>query len=50
MVTAAVEGDFAPFHRLNAALQTPFEDREGFDDLKRPPSTEEIVPATFCGT
>jgi len=50
MITAAVEGDFAPFHRLNAALQTPFEDCEGFDDLKRPPSTEEIVPATFCGT
>jgi uncharacterized protein YdiU (UPF0061 family) len=50
MITAAVEGDFAPFHRLNAALQTPFEDREDIDDLKRPPSTEEIVPATFCGT
>ena len=50
MITAAVEGDFTPFHRLNAALQTPFEDREGFDDLKRPPCTEEIVPATFCGT
>jgi uncharacterized protein YdiU (UPF0061 family) len=50
MITAAVEGNFAPFHRLNKALSTPFEHGDDTDDLKRPPHTHEIVPATFCGT
>ncbi|WP_420863719.1 protein adenylyltransferase SelO [Algirhabdus cladophorae] len=48
MITAAVEGDMAPFHRLGAALRTPFVASDG--DLTRPPSDAEIVPATFCGT
>ncbi|OJI93040.1 uncharacterized protein YdiU (UPF0061 family) [Planktotalea frisia] len=50
MITAAVEGNFAPFHRLNKVLSTPFEHGDDTDDLKRPPHTHEIVPATFCGT
>lgn len=50
MITAAVAGDFAPFHALNTALKHPFDDTAEVDDLKRPPSAQEIVPATFCGT
>lgn len=50
MIDAAVDGDFAPFHRLNTALLTPFEETADTKDLKRPPSEQEIVPATFCGT
>ena len=48
MIDAAVAGDMAPFHRLMAALATPFENTD--PDLQRPPSQSEIVPATFCGT
>ncbi len=48
MITAAVAGDTAPFHRLMAAYGDPF----GTDDLElmRAPTADERVPATFCGT
>ncbi|GIT87226.1 YdiU family protein [Roseobacter sp. OBYS 0001] len=48
MIAAAVQGDYAPFERLMAACTDPF----GTDDtdLMRPPTKDEIVPATFCGT
>jgi uncharacterized protein YdiU (UPF0061 family) len=49
-IAAAVAGDDAPFHRLNAALARPFDPRPEEADLRRPPTPEEVVPATFCGT
>lgn len=48
MIEAAVAGDMAPFERLMKALCTPFEETD--PELARPPSQDEIVPATFCGT
>ncbi|WP_295508459.1 protein adenylyltransferase SelO [uncultured Sulfitobacter sp.] len=48
MIQAAVAGDMAPFNRLMTALATPFEATD--PDLHRPPTDQEIVPATFCGT
>lgn len=48
MVEAAVAGDMAPFGRLMTALGAPFKETD--PDLHRPPTTDEIVPATFCGT
>jgi serine/tyrosine/threonine adenylyltransferase len=48
MIEAAVAGDMAPFKRLMAALATPFEEADA--NLARPPTEDEIVPATFCGT
>lgn len=50
MIDAAVQGDFAPFHRLNAALATPFALLAENEELTRAPSPQEMVPATFCGT
>lgn len=50
MIEAAVAGDFARFERLNAALATPFEEVAAFEDLKRPPTSDEEVTQTFCGT
>jgi len=50
MIAAAVEGNDAPFHNMNAALATPFEARPGTDHLRRPPRPNERVKATFCGT
>lgn len=50
MIEAAVAGDYAPFHRLNRVLASPYVDQPGNDDLKRPPNKDEVVHATFCGT
>lgn len=49
-IEAGVAGDFDVFHRLNEALADPFGDPGDFADLARPPSEDEIVPQTFCGT
>ncbi|MEM5544220.1 YdiU family protein [Sulfitobacter sp. AS92] len=48
MIVAAVAGDMAPFERLMKALSTPFDETD--PELQRPPTEDEIVPATFCGT
>ncbi len=48
MIEAAVAGDMAPFQRLMVALAHPYEATD--TDLHRPPTEQEIVPATFCGT
>jgi hypothetical protein len=32
------------------ALSQPFEAREDYADLRRPPAEDEVVQATFCGT
>jgi len=50
MIAAAVEGDYAPFHRLNAVLARPYDDQPEARDLTRPPLPGEAVEATFCGT
>ncbi|TDK51976.1 protein adenylyltransferase SelO [Antarcticimicrobium luteum] len=50
MIEAAVSGDYAPFHRMNAVLATPYEDQPEAEDLTRPPLPDEVVEATFCGT
>ncbi len=47
MIEAATQGDFAPFHALNAALATPFTDNPAY---ARPPREDERVLRTFCGT
>lgn len=48
-IAAAVEGDYAPFHRLNAALAQPF-DVPADSDLRAAPWPDERVLRTFCGT
>ncbi len=48
-IAAALTGDFAPFEALNTALSTPFDEPEDIS-LLQPPTTDEIVPQTFCGT
>ncbi|MDU8911500.1 protein adenylyltransferase SelO [Aestuariicoccus sp. MJ-SS9] len=50
MIAAAVEGDDAPFHRLNTVLARPYDDQPEAEDLRRPPAPDEVVRATFCGT
>ncbi|MEP3297092.1 MAG: protein adenylyltransferase SelO [Pseudoruegeria sp.] len=50
VIQAAVDGDFAPFERLNAVLASPYETQPDAQDLTRPPEPREVVKATFCGT
>ncbi|WP_420586878.1 protein adenylyltransferase SelO [Ruegeria sp.] len=50
IIQAAVQGDYAPFHRLNTVLARPYEDQPEAADLTRPPTESEVVHATFCGT
>ncbi len=50
MISAAVEGDLAPFSRLMQAYAAPFTADSEFDDLRRPPAESERVHRTFCGT
>ncbi|SDW32741.1 Uncharacterized conserved protein YdiU, UPF0061 family [Ruegeria halocynthiae] len=49
MIQAAVQGDYAPFQRLNDVLMRPYEDQPEAADLMRPPAENEVVQATFCG-
>ncbi|MFP1645195.1 protein adenylyltransferase SelO [Pontitalea aquivivens] len=49
-IQAAVAGDLAPFHRLNAALARPFEDDPALADYSLAPRPDQIVHRTFCGT
>jgi len=50
MITAAAQGDFAPFHRLMAVLAHPFDDGPDTAEFAMPPRPEERVRQTFCGT
>lgn len=49
-IEAGNEGNFGPFHRLNDALQHPFESRSEFAEYESAPTPGEVVHATFCGT
>ncbi len=50
MISAAVDGDFAPFERLITVLARPFDDQPEARDLSRPPAPSEVVQQTYCGT
>ena len=49
-IDAGLEGDFAPFHRLVAAVTQPFDDRPDWADLADPPAPGQEVRVTYCGT
>jgi uncharacterized protein YdiU (UPF0061 family) len=50
-LAAAVNGeDFSPFETMLEVLSKPFDDRAQFARHAIPPSTEQIVTQTFCGT
>ncbi len=49
-LSAAVDGDMAPVKALLAALDDPYRDREPDDPYRRPPTPDERVLNTFCGT
>jgi uncharacterized protein YdiU (UPF0061 family) len=50
IIMAALDGDYAPFEKLNDILLHPFEEQIENIEYQRPPLQEEIVNETFCGT
>jgi uncharacterized protein YdiU (UPF0061 family) len=50
MIRQALTGDFTLFNRLNSALSTPFSETPDTLDLELPPTPDQEVSATFCGT
>ena len=49
-LAAAEANDLTPLHKLLAALKNPFDQTLQGSDLTRPPSADEEVHQTFCGT
>ncbi len=49
-ISAAYQGDFAPFNQLLEVIWQPFEDKEDWLDYARPAAPDEAVCQTFCGT
>lgn len=49
-ITAAEQGDYAPFHALNTILAAPFTETEANAPYRRPATAQEAVHHTFCGT
>ncbi|WP_117195423.1 protein adenylyltransferase SelO [Rhizobium terrae] len=49
-IASANYGDFSVFERLLEALEKPFEERPDFAEFMTPPTPEERVMRTFCGT
>jgi uncharacterized protein YdiU (UPF0061 family) len=46
----AERGDFAHFHALASAVESPYEPSLAPAPFEEPPSPEEVVHSTFCGT
>ena len=49
-ISAAMDNDFRPFEDLVAVLSSPFNDQPGKEDFASPPSPDQVVHQTFCGT
>jgi len=49
-LVAATQGDLTVIHRLLAALSNPYDETPEHADYRRPPSEQERVRETFCGT
>ncbi|WP_447529673.1 protein adenylyltransferase SelO [Vreelandella sp. TE19] len=50
VIDAALQGDFAPFHTLLAAVTHPFDESSSARRLAAPATSSEQVLRTFCGT
>jgi len=49
-IAAAIYGDYSFFHRLVDALATPYVEDPETADLRVPPTPDQRVTRTFCGT
>jgi len=49
-IQAALKEDFKPFERLIEVLSKPFDEQPEHVELEYPPTPDEVVCHTFCGT
>ena len=49
-ISESYQGDFSLFHRLQKAYEEPYKEKDENYDLTRPPSADQVVRRTFCGT
>ncbi len=49
-ISAAVNGNYTPFHTLHAVLAQPYDSGPESADYAQPPRPQEVVRQTFCGT
>ena len=47
---AQKRSDFAPLEKLLQVISSPFDDVAEFSDYAKPPTPDEVVHQTFCGT
>ena len=50
IVAAVHREDFGPFETLIKVLAKPYQDQPGFEPYADPPTPEQVVHQTFCGT
>jgi len=50
IVAAQQRSDFAPFEELLTVLTSPYDDQPHYAHYANPPTPEEVVHQTFCGT
>jgi len=50
VISAAEQGDLAPFETLHAVLAQPYSEQPPYAAYESPPTEDERVLATFCGT
>jgi len=50
MIQAGLVGDLSKFARMNAVLANPYQHQDGAEEFALPPTPEEEIEATFCGT
>jgi Uncharacterized conserved protein len=50
LAAATTSGDFAPFRTLLSVLAHPYDDQPGFEHYADPPTPDQVVTQTFCGT
>ena len=49
-LAAAAQGDLAPFDAFMTVLERPYDEQDGRDRYTLPPTPDQVVRETFCGT
>jgi len=50
VIAAAMQKEYAPMHALMRVLDNPYTAQAEMEPYSQPPTEDEIVQATFCGT
>jgi uncharacterized protein YdiU (UPF0061 family) len=50
VISSAIAGDFMSFEKLISVLETPFVEQPENSEYERPPTADQVVHQTFCGT